>query len=108
MATKSPKPTRPSPARAGAKPRRPAAAPKPAKAGAKRVPAPVAVAGSKQSTLITLLRTGASMAELLAATGWQAHSVRGVISGVLRKKLGLKVVCTGEAGSRLYRIVGPA
>lgn len=48
---------------------------------------------------------GASLADLMTATGWQAHSVRGVISGVLRKKLGLSVtLATGADGSRIYRI----
>lgn len=47
---------------------------------------------------------------MMALTGWQAHSVRGVISGVLRKKLGLKVICESptESGERLYRIVDSA
>jgi hypothetical protein len=45
--------------------------------------------GSKQAQLISLLRRpeGASIDELTQATGWQPHSVRGVVSGVLRKKL---------------------
>lgn len=42
------------------------------------------------------------------ATGWQAHSVRGVISGVLRKKLGLNVQSATVDGTRRYRIVASA
>ena len=64
---------------------------------------------SKQSRLITMLRspTGGTLAQMMTLTGWQAHSVRGVISGVLRKKLGLNVHCdaASEDGARIYRIV---
>ena len=43
---------------------------------------------------------------MIALTGWQAHTVRGTISGVLRKRLGLNVECaTGDSGARVYRIV---
>ena len=65
---------------------------------------------SKQTRLIALLKTtpGTTINQMMALTGWQAHSVRGTISGVLRKKLGLNVTCEPSAGSnqRLYRIVG--
>ena len=41
----------------------------------------------------------------MPATGWQPHSVRGAISGLLRKRLGLNVVLTSNAtGKRVYRI----
>jgi hypothetical protein len=61
---------------------------------------------SKQSAVIALLSrpTGASLGDLTAATGWQAHSVRGVLSGVLRKKLGLNVVSVVDGNTRVYRI----
>ena len=63
----------------------------------------------KQSRLIDLLKRpeGASMPDMMGITGWQAHSVRGVISGVLRKKLGLNVICESstDSGQRFYRIV---
>ncbi len=66
---------------------------------------------SKQSLLIDLLhRTdGASIDELRSALGWQAHSVRGAISGALKKKLGLTVTSdlVGKRG-RVYRIVDAA
>jgi len=47
--------------------------------------------------------------ELTDATRWQAHSVRGVISGILRKKLGLIVTCsaTPEGSGSRYRILEP-
>ena len=50
-------------------------------------------AGSKLDILIGLLRRpkGATTAELMKATGWQAHSVRGAIAGSIKKKLGHKV-----------------
>ena len=57
-------------------------------------PKPVAVrAGTKQAQIIALLQRpeGASIGEIVEATGWQAHSARGMISGALKKKLGLAV-----------------
>lgn len=62
---------------------------------------------SKQSQLISLMGTesGASVAQLTTLTGWQPHTVRGVISGSLRKRLGLNVQCLVEEGVRVYRIV---
>ena len=72
--------------------------------------APVAPASTKQSQLIALLRSsqGTSIDAMTAATGWQPHTVRGTISGVLRRRLGLNVICTAEAGHRTYRIVEAA
>jgi hypothetical protein len=54
---------------------------------------PTTRAGTKQAQIITLLQRpeGASIAEIVAATGWQAHSARGMISGALKKRLGLPV-----------------
>ena len=54
---------------------------------------PTPRAGTKQAQIIALLQRsqGASVAEIVAATGWQAHSVRGMISGALKKKLGLPI-----------------
>ncbi len=64
--------------------------------------------GSKFSVLIDQLRRdgGATVQELMAVTGWQAHSVRGAISGTLKKKLGLRVTSESVADrGRVYRIV---
>jgi len=48
---------------------------------------------------------GATAKELMKATGWQAHSVRGFLSGTLGKKMGLAVESTKrEDGERQYRI----
>ncbi|MFM9917552.1 MAG: DUF3489 domain-containing protein, partial [Rhizobacter sp.] len=55
-------------------------------------PAPVEPIGtSKQARLISLLNAapGATLEQMMSLTGWQAHTVRGTISGVLRKRLGL-------------------
>jgi hypothetical protein len=63
--------------------------------------------GSKTATMLQLLRRpgGAALAELMAATEWQAHSVRGFLSGTLRKKMGLKVESAeSAAGERRYSI----
>jgi hypothetical protein len=70
---------------------------------------PVEVA-SKQAQLIALLKSpeGGMLEQMTSLTGWQPHSVRGAISGALRKRLGFTVVCAGIAGSRVYRIVAPA
>ena len=65
---------------------------------------------TKQSQLITALSTptGATIAALTAITGWQPHTVRGTISGALRKRLGLQVVRDKTAGGESrYRIEGP-
>ena len=62
---------------------------------------------SKQGQLIAQLSapTGATIGELTALTGWQAHTVRGAISGALRKRLGLQVICAKTAGGESrYRI----
>ncbi len=64
--------------------------------------------GTKQAILIDLLRRpkGATIAELVEATGWQPHSIRGAISGSLKKKLGLAVTSEKVEGrGRVYRVV---
>ena len=61
---------------------------------------------SKLALLITLLKRpkGAGLDEMCKATSWQAHSVRGAISGSLKKKLGLAVTSAVEGETRIYRI----
>ena len=63
--------------------------------------------GSKTAQVIELLERpqGVTLKDLMAATQWQAHSVRGFISGALRKKMGLTVDSTkGADGERSYSI----
>lgn len=63
--------------------------------------------GSKLAQLVEALRRpeGATTNDLMQATGWQPHSIRGVISGMVKKNLGLLVVSEkGANGGRVYRI----
>ncbi len=63
--------------------------------------------GTKEALLIALLRRpgGATIAQVVEATGWQPHTVRGAISGALKKKRGLEVTSEkNEGGERVYRI----
>ena len=64
--------------------------------------------GSKLASVIALLRRkeGATLDQMVKATGWQPHSVRGAISGSLKKKLGLAVTSSKTDGQRVYRIAG--
>jgi hypothetical protein len=65
--------------------------------------------GTKKETVLALLRRpqGATLAEMEKATGWQSHSVRGFLSGVLRKKMALKVKSgKRDNGDRVYSIRG--
>ncbi|MGD0275139.1 MAG: DUF3489 domain-containing protein [Syntrophales bacterium] len=61
---------------------------------------------SKQAMLIKLLKrpSGATIDEMAKVTCWQKHSVRGVISGVLKKRLGLSITSEKEERGRVYRI----
>ncbi|WP_114965593.1 DUF3489 domain-containing protein [Alkalilacustris brevis] len=71
-------------------------------------PKPIPIrAGTKQAQIIVLLQRpgGATIAEIVAATGWLAHSARGLISGGLKKKLGLRITSVKEQGrGSVYRI----
>jgi hypothetical protein len=63
-------------------------------------------AGSKQSRVIAMLQSpaGATIAAMMKATGWQPHSVRGFLAGVVRKRLGLKLTSKTVAGTRVYQV----
>ncbi len=66
-------------------------------------------ADSKQAQLIEMLKAqkGATIDEIVAAFGWQPHTVRGAIAGALKKKLGLEVTSEKVEGrGRVYRILG--
>jgi hypothetical protein len=82
---------------------------------------PTPRAGTKQALMIDLLKgaEGATVEQIAAATGWQHHTIRGAISGALKKKLGLTIEATrtrevgpnkvGAKGSAtVYRITGSA
>jgi hypothetical protein len=63
--------------------------------------------GTKQATLIAMLRNqeGATIEEIMAATGWQSQTVRGAMAGSLKKKLGLDVTSEKVEGrGRVYKI----
>ena len=68
---------------------------------------PTTRAGSKKAAVITMLKRpkGATLDDLVKATGWQAHSVRGFLSGSLRKALGLNVKSSKSSdGQRVYQL----
>ncbi len=65
---------------------------------------------SKRAQIVAMLQSpaGATIDAMMRATGWQQHSVRGFLAGVIRKKLGLNLVSEASENGRLYRIAGPA
>jgi hypothetical protein len=75
---------------------------------AKRKPTSSNRSKSKLSKVVEMLRApeGASIADIMKATDWQAHSVRGAIAGAIKKKLGLSVISERRGGERFYRIAG--
>ena len=64
-------------------------------------------AGTKNAQVVAMLqdRAGTTIAAIMTATGWQQHSVRGFLAGVIRKKLGFNLVSEPKEGGRIYRIV---
>ena len=69
-----------------------------------------AAAMSKQGRVIAMLQSsaGTTIAAMMQATGWQAHSVRGFLAGVVRKKLQLQLNSEKGDGNRIYRVEGDA
>jgi len=88
-------------------------------AGSATADKPTPRAGTKQAQMIEMLKRpeGATVEQIAAATGWQHHTIRGAISGALKKKLGLTVEATrtrevgpnktgAKGSSTVYRITG--
>jgi hypothetical protein len=110
------KPETPKKAQTGA--RQPRVPPTKAKSANKATPAKkrakarqkpvVARQGSKTAKVVDLLKRsgGATLKEIMRASGWQAHSVRGFISGHLGKKMGLSVRSFKRDGERVYSLKG--
>jgi hypothetical protein len=110
----------PTPAKRGRAKRKANAAPASGSEGdAQPTAKPTPRAGTKQAQMIEMLKRpeGATVEQIAAATGWQHHTIRGAISGALKKKLGLTVKATrtrevgpnktGAKGSTtVYRITG--
>jgi hypothetical protein len=65
---------------------------------------------TKSGQIEKLLRRphGATLAELALATSWQPHSIRGLMSGTIVKRKGLKIISEKSASERRYRIFGTA
>ena len=63
--------------------------------------------GTKHAQVVAMLqdRAGTTIAAIVPATGWQQHSVRGFLAGVVRKKLGLNLVSEQGESGRVYRII---
>jgi len=115
-ATEADRPATPAKGRAKAKATK--AAPPTSEPKAAPAEKPTPRAGTKQALMIDLLKRpeGATVEQIAAATGWQHHTIRGAISGALKKKLGLTVEATrtrevgpnktgAKGSSTVYRIV---
>ncbi|MGI3213303.1 DUF3489 domain-containing protein [Roseovarius tibetensis] len=78
--------------------------------GSEAPKSPAIRAGTRQAQIIALLQRpeGASIGEIVEATGWQAHSARGLISGALKKKLGLPVTAEKLDGRGTVYKIDPA
>jgi len=97
---------KPSPAPKPVQADRPAAVTKKAKHAVPAKKATPAERGTKTAKILALLKrpSGASLQQLRKVTGWQAHSVRGFLSGTVKKKMGWRVVSTKpQEGERSYR-----
>jgi hypothetical protein len=81
---------------------------KPSKARSTRVQTSLRKSATKAELIVTLLHRscGTSIAEIMKATGWQAHSVRGFVAATVKKQMGLSLVSERPDGKdRRYRIV---
>jgi hypothetical protein len=87
---------------------RTAATPGKSRAAPQLAGGPARISTSKADAVLRKLRQarGVTIAQMMETTGWQSHSVRGFLSAVVRKKLGLPLVSeVGKDGQRRYRIV---
>ena len=100
LRSRTPKKAKPTRAMTGAK--------KPLKA--EKIRARSSRGETKQEAVLALLRqpAGATIAAMTKATGWQQHSVRGFLAGVVRKRLKLKLGSTKVDDVRVYRIANDA
>jgi len=77
-----------------------------ARKAATKADAPAGREGTKQAKVLELLRRpeGATITQLVKATGWQPHTVRGAMAGALKKRLGIAITSEKpEEGDRIYR-----
>ena len=81
-------------------------APKPARQSAVEPKPNKTDARSKQARVIAMLRspTGTTIVAIMKATGWQQHSVRGFLAGVVRRRLKLTLASKKVNGNRIYQI----
>ena len=81
---------------------------KPAQLATSKAKRPNGEAGSKQARVIGMLKSpaGATIDAMMKATGWQQHSVRRFLAGVVRKRLKLKLGSKKVDGERIYQITG--
>jgi len=86
----------------------PVAVPKLAQLAASKAKRPNSEPGSKQARVIAMLKSpvGTTIDAMMKATGWQQHSVRGFLAGVVRKRLKLKLGSKKADGERVYQITG--
>ena len=88
----------------------PVAVAKPAQLAASKAKRRNSEPGSKQDQVIAMLKSpaGVTIDAMMKATGWQQHSVRGFLAGVVRKRLKLKLGSKKVDGKRVYQITGGA
>ena len=81
---------------------------KPAQLAGSKAKRPNSEPSSKQARVIAMLRShgGATIDAMMKGTGWQQHSVRGFLAGVVRKRLKLKLGSKKVDGKRVYKVTG--
>jgi len=86
----------------------PVAVPKLAQLAASKAKRPNSEPGTKQARVIAMLKSpvGTTIDAMMKATGWQQHSVRGFLAGVVRKRLKLKLGSKKVDGKRIYKVTG--